>query len=122
MNIAIPVDDKNIESKVCISFGRAPYFMIHDTEKDESVYVKNTAADSAGGAGIKAAQIIVDNKVDGLLTPRCGENAANVIKAANIKIYKTADSSVIDNINAFIGGELPLLDEIHAGFHNHGGK
>lgn len=122
MNIAIPVDDKNIKSDVCISFGRAPYFMIYDTDKEESIYVKNTAEDSAGGAGIKAAQMIVDNKVDCLLTPRCGENAANVIKTADIKIYKTSNSSVLDNINAFIGGELPLLDEIHAGFHNHGGK
>ena len=122
MNIAIPVDDKNIKSNVCISFGRAPYFMIYNTDKEDSIYIKNTTADSAGGAGIKAAQLIVDNKVDCLLTPRCGENAANVIKAANIKIYKTNDSSVIDNINAFIRGELSLLDEIHAGFHNHGGK
>lgn len=32
MKIAIPVDeDKNM---VCVTFGRAPYFMIYDTETD----------------------------------------------------------------------------------------
>ena len=32
MRIAIPVDEKNIDSEVCISFGRTPYFLIYDTE------------------------------------------------------------------------------------------
>ena len=32
MKIAIPVDEKSLESNVCVSFGRAPYFLIYDTE------------------------------------------------------------------------------------------
>jgi predicted Fe-Mo cluster-binding NifX family protein len=122
MKIAIPVDDKSIEKSVCQSFGRTPYFLIYDTESEESVFLDNSAAASQGGAGIKAAQIIVDNKVSSLLTPRCGENAAEVIKAANIKIYKTINDSIKDNISALKEGKLNLLEDIHAGFHNHGGK
>lgn len=122
MRIAIPVDEKNIETSVCQSFGRAPYFLIYDTDSKESEFIDNSAASSQGGAGIKAAQTVVDNKVGALLTPRCGENAAEVINAANIKIYQTTDASVLDNINAFIDGKLSLLGEIHAGFHNHGSK
>lgn len=122
MKIAMPVDDKTKETSVCQSFGRTPYFLIYDTETKDSVFLDNSAAASQGGAGIKAAQTIVDNKVSALLTPRCGENAAEVIKAADIKIYKTLNASVKENINAFIDGKLSLLKEIHAGFHNHGGK
>lgn len=122
MKIAIPVDNKDMESDVCISFGRAPYFLIYDTQSNESLFVVNTAADSAGGAGIKAAQIIVDNGVEAILTPRCGEKAANVIEAASIKLYRSIDSSVRDNVKAFIDGKLSPLGETHAGFHNHGGK
>lgn len=122
MRIAIPVDEKDIESNVCISFGRAPYFLIYDIESKESTFIENSAAESTGGAGIKAAQIIVDNKVDALLTPRCGENAAEVIKVADIKIYKIEDINVKENIDNFINDKLTLLDEIHAGFHGHGGN
>ena len=122
MRIAMPVDDKSMETSVCMSFGRTPYFLIYDTETKESVFLENSAATSQGGAGIKAAQTIVDNKVGALLTPRCGENAAEVIKAANIKIYKTINDSIKDNLAAFYEGKLSLLEEIHAGFHNHGGK
>lgn len=122
MKIAIPVDDKTIESSVCISFGRTPYFLIYDTKTKESVFLDNSAAASQGGAGIKAAQTVTDSQVGFLLTPRCGENAAEVIHAANIKIYKTINNSIKDNIVAFEERKLSLLDEIHSGFHGHGGK
>ncbi|MFA6308877.1 MAG: NifB/NifX family molybdenum-iron cluster-binding protein [Clostridia bacterium] len=122
MKIAMPVDGKSMDSTVCISFGRTPYFLIYDTESKESTFLDNSAAASQGGAGIKAAQTIADNKVGALLTPRCGENAANVLKAANTKIYKTKNNSIKDNINAFNSGKLTLLEDIHLGFHNHGGK
>ena len=120
MRIAIPVDDKSMETSICQSFGRAPYFLIYDTEAKESNFVDNSGAGSQGGAGIKAAQTVVDKNVSALLTPRCGQNAADAIKAANIKIYKTMNDSIQDNINAFNDGKLLVLDNIHAGFHNHG--
>lgn len=122
MKIAIPVDEKTIESNICVSFGRAPYFLIYDEETKESAFIHNSAATSTGGAGIKAAQLIVDSKANVLLTPRCGENAANVLKAADIKLYKTAGISPKKNIDDFIMEKLSLLDEIHAGFHGQVGN
>lgn len=122
MIIAIPIDEKDLNSNVCVSFGRAPYFLIYDTDIMESTFVDNLAASSSGGAGIMAAQTIVDNKANILLTPRCGEKAANVLIAADIKLFKTKASSVKDNIDSFIAGKLPLLEEIHGGFHGHGGN
>lgn len=122
MKIAIPVDDKSLETSVCQSFGRTPYYLIYDTESKDSVFLDNSAVASQGGAGIKAAQIIVDNNVSALLTPRCGENAAQVLKAADIKLYKTVNASIKDNIDGFNNGKLPLLEDIHPGFQGHGGK
>lgn len=122
MKIAIPVEGKSMETSVCQSFGRAPYFLIYDQESKESTFLENNAAASQGGAGIKAAQAIVDNQVGALITPRCGENAANVLNAAHTKIYKIMNHSIQDNLQAFDAGKLAILEEIHAGFHKHGGK
>jgi len=97
MKIAIPVEDKSIQSKVCISFGRTPYFLIYDTDTKNSMFLDNSAAASQGGAGIKAAQAITDEGVTALITPRCGENAAAVLTPANITIYKTKNDSIKDN-------------------------
>lgn len=120
MKIALPVDENKMESTVCVSFGRTPYFLIYDIESGQHDFILNEAANSQGGAGIKAAQSIVDVKVDALLTPRLGENAAEVIGAANIALYKTLGNSIIDNINAFKNNTLESLTEVHKGLHNHG--
>lgn len=109
MRIAIPVDEKSIKTSVCQSFGRAPYFLIYDTDSKESKFIDNSAAASQGGAGIKAAQNVVDTEVSALLTPRCGENAAEVINAANIKIYRTTDASVLQYHSLYNSMFSPLL-------------
>ena len=120
MKIIIPTDENTTQTSVCVSFGRTPFFMIYDSDTKQGSFMENDAASSEGGAGIKAAQIIVDTKADALLTPRCGDNAAKVLEAAGIKLYKTRDGSAMDNIKAFLDGKLSLLTETHPGFHNHG--
>ena len=120
MVLAIPVETKDMNAAVCPSFGRAPYFLLYNSEEKNSSVIDNAAASAHGGAGIKAAQTLVDNKVDALLTPRCGENAAEVLKAANIVLYKSAPGSAMENITLFAEGKLPVLEEIHAGIHKHG--
>ncbi len=123
MKIAIPVDNASMSTTICISFGRTPYFLIYDTESKDAKFISNSsAAASQGGAGIKAAQTIIDHQAEALLTPRCGENAAEVFQAANIKIYQTNGNLLKHNLHAFEKGELSLLNEIHPGLHNHGGK
>ncbi|MCK9525256.1 MAG: NifB/NifX family molybdenum-iron cluster-binding protein [Limnochordia bacterium] len=121
MKIAIPVDEKDLRTNVCASFGRAAYFLIYETETKTSVFIDNSSLASPGGAGIKAAQTLIDNQVSALLTPRCGENAAKTLESAGIKIFKTTSVSVRENLADSRDGKLPLLEDIHAGFHGHGG-
>jgi predicted Fe-Mo cluster-binding NifX family protein len=119
MKIAIPVDNSTLNGEVSVSFGRASYFLIYDLETNESEFVLNKAANSQGGAGIKAAQQIVDLGARALITPRLGENAADIILKAGIKIKKALALSVENNIQAFANNELNDLIDIHAGFHGH---
>lgn len=119
MKIIIPVDENKPETAVCVSFGRAPWYLLHDTETDETVFILNSAANAQGGAGIKAAQLVVDNGADILLTVRCGQNAVDVLKAADVKLYKTEGTLAVENLAAFKEGKLAPLTEFHAGFHGH---
>nr|WP_320024929.1 NifB/NifX family molybdenum-iron cluster-binding protein [uncultured Acetobacterium sp.] len=122
MKIAIPADEKVLASEVCMSFGRAPYFYIYETTTKMGDFINNEAATSPGGAGVKAAQIVVDNHADILITPRCGENAAEVFKVTKLQIYKSTVGSIQDNINAYMDKKLAVLDKFHAGFHGVGGN
>lgn len=119
MKIAIPMDEKSLETTVCASFGRAPYFLIYNTETGESLFLDNSAAASQGGAGIKASQTLVDNSVNAVLTPRCGQNAEEVLSKAEVRIFKTISGTAQQNIDAFKADKLSVLNDIHPGFHGH---
>lgn len=121
MKVTIPVESKSLDASVCPSFGRAPLYALIDTDSGTHEFIDNEAAESQGGAGIKAAQMLVDSGAAALITYRCGENAAQVLNAAGIRMYQAQDSSVNNNIAAFKDGKLSLLTEIHPGLHNHGG-
>ena len=68
MRIAIPLDEN--KQDVCIVLARAPYFLFWEDGKD--TILENPAAQAHGGAGIQAAQFLVDNGVNVLITVRCG--------------------------------------------------
>ena len=115
MRIMIPVDEN--KNDVCASFGRAPFFLIYNDENNEYRYIENEAAEAEGGAGVKAAQIVVDNEADILITIRCGENANEVFKLAGVKIYKSTVADAKENIALFKENKLAELTKFHAGYH-----
>lgn len=122
MKIIIPVESKNEDTLICPSFGRAPFFMIFDTDSKKTDFIENSAANSQGGAGIKAAQILVDSGAKVLITYRCGQNASDVLNTGGIEIYKAETGSINENIQKYKEEKLSVLVDIHPGFHNHGGQ
>ncbi|MBQ6853137.1 MAG: hypothetical protein IJO07_03050, partial [Peptococcaceae bacterium] len=58
MRIAVPVEEN--EKEICPSFGRTPLFYIFDTETNSGTLIENDAMNAPGGAGIKAAQTVID--------------------------------------------------------------
>lgn len=115
MKIIVPVDENKVD--VCPSFGRTPLFMLYDVDSQTSSYIVNEAADAEGGAGVKAAQVVVDSEADVLLTIRCGENANEVFKAAGIKVYKTISNIAKENVELYLNNKLEELTKFHAGYH-----
>lgn len=121
MKLIIPVESKSLHVPVCPSFGRTPWFVSFDTDTGNHEFLDNSAAANQGGAGIKAAQMLADHAANVVITYRLGDNAAKVLNAAAIELYKAEDGTVLENIEKFGSGALARLLEIHPGFHNHGG-
>lgn len=113
MKIAIPLDENKTD--VCPVLARAPYFLF--LEGEERSIEENPAAAAQGGAGIQAAQFLVDSGITALVTPRCGQNAADVFKAAQIKIFKSANKAAADDLAACLEGKLDVLSNFHGGYH-----
>jgi predicted Fe-Mo cluster-binding NifX family protein len=113
------MNEQSMDTQVCPSFGRAPYFLFYDSVTKEAYYLDNTAVANQGGAGIRAAQVIADHGVKALIAPRCGENAAEVFNKAEVFVYHAIPGTARQNIEAHLNNQLPLLSEFHAGFHGH---
>ena len=57
MKIAVPLDEN--QQDVCVVLARAPYFLFRENGID--VIEENPAAQAQGGAGIQAAQFLVES-------------------------------------------------------------
>lgn len=117
MKVIIPSDADRLDSPVAASFGRAPWFALFDTVHNTLKFIENGAAASQGGAGIKAAQAVLDSGADTVIAPRLGQNAAEVLAAANVEIFEAKEGSVEENIRLITSGALQPLTRVHPGSH-----
>ena len=113
MKIAIPLDENRQD--VCIVLARAPYFLFREDGMD--TVLENPAAQAQSGAGLQAAQFLVDSGADTLITVRCGQNAADVFHAAGMKIYRSVHKCAAEDLSALEEGKLEELTQFHGGFH-----
>lgn len=118
MKIALPIQNTSNGQIMGSSFGRTSHFMIFDTVNQQSTIIDNTAMGLQGGAGIRAAQIIIDLQIDALISPQCGENAGVLLKKAKVAIYRSNGTDIQENIGLLIQNKLNPLDDIHPGFHH----
>ncbi|MCY6484206.1 NifB/NifX family molybdenum-iron cluster-binding protein [Clostridium aestuarii] len=99
-------------------FGRCSYFQIFDTETKEYTVLENKGVTSAQGAGIAAAQQVVDNDVNIVITGAAGPNAFRILDGSGIKIFKGTEEKVEDIIALYLDGKLQEI--AHAGTAHNG--
>lgn len=87
MKVCITSQGATPDAKVEERFGRAPYFILMDSETGSFEAVANPFAGGAGGVGPKAAQLIIDKKAGALISGMLGGNAKAVLDAAGIVQY-----------------------------------
>lgn len=94
-------------AKVDTRFGRAPFFVIIDTDTNGLEVVENSAVEQGQGAGIGAASQVLDNGVDGVLTGRIGPNAFKVFQESGIQLCEgvSSEDTVAEALAKFKKGE-----------------
>ena len=91
MKIAAPVTQG--KDAIDTFFGRAPFFAVKDTETGAITFEPNPAAQAEGGAGIKAAQAIVDLGVEALLVPQVGRTRRMFWFCWGVMSFKVAEET-----------------------------
>ncbi len=111
MKIAISITAGGTEAKVSSRFGRCPFFMIYDIENDEYEIIPNPAINLSGGAGSKAAEVIIEKGASAIISGNIGPNAYRALKSGNIEMYLANDSADIkETIEKFKNGELEKFE------------
>lgn len=109
MKIVISSQGPDLNSPCDPRFGRCAFFIFYDLEKDEYESVENPFAGAYGGAGIQAAQFVIQKGVNAVISGSVGPNAFGVLESAGIQVFMIQGGTVKEAIEAFKRGELPPL-------------
>jgi predicted Fe-Mo cluster-binding NifX family protein len=107
VRVAITAAGPDLASRVDQRFGRARYLLVVDTPDTVVAAVDNKAGmDATQGAGVQAAQHVIDNNASILITGHCGPKAFRALKAGGVHVYLAPDGTVGETIEAFRAGDL----------------
>jgi predicted Fe-Mo cluster-binding NifX family protein len=106
MRIAVSANGADLGAQASPVFGRCPAYVFVDTETMASEAVENPAISAPGGAGIQAAQFVVQQGVQAVVTGNVGPNAYNVLQAAGVAVYLFEEGTVAEAVDAFRAGRL----------------
>jgi len=106
LKVCVSSTANSLEGQVDPRFGRCNYLLIIDTQTMQYESIPNMACGSTGGAGIQAAQTMVDKGVKVVVTGNVGPNAFRALSTASIEIITGALGTVRDVVEKFKNGEL----------------
>src|SRR4030042_3212061 len=106
MKVAISATGKDLDSQIDPRFGRCQYFIFVDPETMEFEASENEGLMASGGAGVQAAQLVVQKGVKALITGNLGPNAASTLSGSGIKIYLVSSGTVKEAIEVYKTGSL----------------
>lgn len=109
MKVAVTAHGPGLDAQFVPVFGRCPAFVLIDTETSTSEVLENGAATAAGGAGIQAAQMVIDRGAKAVITGNVGPNAFQVLSAAGVPVYVFGGGTVRQAVQAFSEGRLQAV-------------
>ncbi|MFC1611725.1 NifB/NifX family molybdenum-iron cluster-binding protein, partial [Myxococcota bacterium] len=86
---------------------RTKWFVVYDSESEKWEWLGNTQAlNLPQGAGIQAAQQVIDQNVDVVLTGHCGPKAFRTLTTAGVKVVVGITGTVEQAVKQFQTGAL----------------
>ena len=121
MKICISAQGDNMDSLVDPRFGRCVNFIIFDNDTQEVKVLANDAAFASTGAGIAAAQTVVNAGAKVVLTGNLGPNAWKVLSSSGVQVYSVAGISAREACAKYADQELTIISAPTSPGH-HGGR
>jgi predicted Fe-Mo cluster-binding NifX family protein len=118
MRIVVTANGDHLDAPVSPVFGRCPKYVFVDTETLALEAIENPALSSSAGAGIQAAQFVVERGARAVLTGNIGPNAADVLQGADVPVYQVFEGTVRQAAEMFRQGRLSPLGGANVASHS----
>lgn len=99
MKIAVASEGKDLDSKVSMVSGRAPFYLIFE-DGTLADTVKNPFAVGGGGAGWGVAKMLHDKGVELVVSGKFGENMMTAMKDKGMDSFSVEDMTVEEALDA----------------------
>ena len=107
MKIAVTSEGEKPEGMVDPRFGRCRYFLVFDEATGSYTVLPNEQnIQAAQGAGIQAAQRLIEHGVEVVITGNIGPKAFKSLRADGIRVYTAAGMTVTEAVAAYRAGKL----------------
>ncbi len=106
MKICVTATAGDLNAQVDQRFGRSQYFVFVDSDTMAFEAVPNEAIAAPGGAGIQAAQIVVNKGANMVISGNIGPNAFQVLSTAGVKVATGAYGTVKEAVEMHKNGRL----------------
>ncbi len=107
MRIVVTADGAELDAPASPVFGRCTSYVFVDTDTMQWEAVDNPARGASGGAGIQAAQFVIQRGAQAVVTGQVGPNAMGVFQASGVPAYLFSGGTVREAVAAFQAGHLP---------------
>lgn len=112
MKLCITAAGNDINAATDAAFGRAPWFVLVDTESGATQGIENVNVQASQGAGIAAAQTMSEHCVDAVLTGRLGPKAKAALEASGVGMYEGLGSTTVAQaLEQFRAGQFSGSDQ-----------
>jgi predicted Fe-Mo cluster-binding NifX family protein len=102
MKIAVSATGGSINGTVEEKFGRAPYYLIVESETMRFGIVSNPNVIAPHGAGPQTAQMIAEQGATVVITGQVGPKAKEALDAAGISVVEGISGKIKDAINDYL--------------------
>jgi predicted Fe-Mo cluster-binding NifX family protein len=110
MKIAVSVSSPDPEADFDPRFGRAAAFVIVDDDTDEQQAVINPAALLNSGAGIRAAEFLIRQGVEAVISGAFGPKAHDVLRTAGLRLYQANSGTANVLVNRLRNDDLDVVE------------
>ncbi len=106
MKVAISSFGPNLTSQLCPRLGGCSYFLVIDPEDMNLEVFENKHEATNGSAGSRAAQSLISQKVQAVITGKCRPNTFQILSDAGVYLFFKQSGTVKEVLEKYRTGHL----------------